>query len=1299
MTAPRADDSESLPLSAERRVDELCRRFEDAWKTGGRPRLEDFAAGSAGAERLALVRELIRLDVSYRRDHGEEPRAEDYLPRFPELDAACLNELLHVEGTAVFEEQGRPSRQPPASTEEQAGAVLAGRYKLLERVGEGGMGSVWVAQQTEPVKRMVAVKLIKAGGDSRAVLARFEAERQALALMDHPNIAKVLDAGTTERGAPFFVMELVKGVPITKFCDTRKLTPKQRLELFVPVCQAIQHAHQKGIIHRDIKPSNVLIALYDDKPVPKVIDFGVAKATVAPLTDATLHTGFGAIVGTPQYMSPEQATLNNLDIDTRSDIYSLGVLLYELLAGSPPFNRKELEKAGMLEILRVIREEEPPKPSTKVSTADALPSLAANRGTEPARLSRLLRGEIDWIVMKALDKERSRRYESANGLAMDIQRYLADEPVSASPPSAAYRLKKFVKRHKGRVMATVLVLLALLGGLAGTTTGLVLAEGKRRDAEDARRAEADRAEGERLAKERAQKATEEEKKATAKAEEAAKAEKAAKEQAEKRLKQIESGIVILTAMFQDLDPRLEEKEGESERVLFGRRLEEAARQLEGDAVGDPVTVARLQSLLGNSLTGLGHYQQAEAVLTKALRTQETLLKADHHDTLQTKNSLALLYNIQEKYPQAEKLLLEALEADAKLPPAERNALTFKHNLAVLYLEMGKFQRSEKLFEEVLEARSEKKGANDPIALVVRGNLAILYRLLGRYQEAEKEGKEVLAGFIAVAGPNHPQSVTAKHSLAMLYKDQGRYTEAEKLLKEALEGGIAKQGSDHPQTLATKQQLGLLYKTTGQYALAENLLRDVLEGLVTKLGRENPRTITAKSDLADLFKDAAKYPQAERLLKEALEGNVAQFGPDHLRTLEVKRRLGGLYRMQRNYAACEALYQEVLTAYRDKLGTEHPLTLQIQEDLAVLYLDQRKLAQAEKLFLEVLKGRTAVLGAEHLDTLVTKHYLGEIYFRQSKYEEAAATLKHVLETRVAKLPALRRDILTTKNDLAGVYSAQAKFAEAEPLLKESLDGTVALLGADHPNALNCQAKLGFLYWKMKKLDRSIPIFEEVVERRKKVQGAAHPDTLHDLVNLGVNYRDAGRMDDAVRCHDEVMMALFKLPGGIPGDLAWVPAEVALTYEMAKQYAKAEPLRRAFLENARKQHGDDDPRTAGVMAQLALNLLAQKKLADAEGVLRKCLAVRAQKEPDEWITFYTKSMLGEALLGQKKYAEAEPLLKDGYGDMKKHREKIPEPVRKQRLTEALQRLVQLYEATDNKDEAAKWRKELEEADKGP
>jgi WD40 repeat protein/serine/threonine protein kinase len=362
------------------------------------------------------------------------------------------------------------SSQPTTAAGPVAGTVLAGRYKLLELIGEGGMGAVWLAEQQEPVRREVAIKVIKPGMDSRQVLARFDAERHALALMDHPNIARVLDGGATAEGRPFFAMELVKGVPITRYCDEKRLSPRERLELFVPVCQAIQHAHQKGVIHRDLKPSNVLVAPYDGRPVPKVIDFGVAKAAGQLLTDKTLFTGFGALIGTPEYMSPEQAELNNQDIDTRSDIYSLGVLLYELLTGSTPLTTKRVKEAALLEVLRVIREDEPPKPSTRLSESTAsLPLISAQRQTVPAKLTKLVRGELDWIVMKALDKDRNRRYETANGLVRDLQRYLADEPVQACPPSVGYRLRKFARRNKGPVLAAAVVLLTFSAGLAGTT--------------------------------------------------------------------------------------------------------------------------------------------------------------------------------------------------------------------------------------------------------------------------------------------------------------------------------------------------------------------------------------------------------------------------------------------------------------------------------------------------------------------------------------------------------------------------------------------------------------------------------------------------------------------------------------------------------------------------------------------------------------------------------------------------------------------------------------------------------------
>jgi len=420
-------------------------------------------------------------------------RALEHWPAF--LDAACggdaqlrarVDQLLQTHqamGSIHAGAAGAPACTTDEPRSEGPGTII-GLYKLIEQIGEGGMGTVYMAQQTEPVKRLVALKLIKPGMDSRQVIARFEAERQALALMDHPNIAHVFDAGTTASGRPYFVMELVKGVPLTKYCDGHRLTPRERLELFIPVCQAIQHAHQKGIIHRDVKPSNVLVALYDDKPVPKVIDFGVAKAAGPQLTEHTLVTGFGTVVGTLEYMSPEQAEVKQLDIDTRSDIYSLGVLLYELLTGTTPLDRKRLREAAMLEMLRMIREEEPPRPSTRlVDSKDSLPSISAQRHMEPAKLTKLVRGELDWIVMKALEKDRNRRYETANGFAQDLVRYLTDEPVQACPPSALYRFRKFARRNRTALAVTAAALFCFI--LVGGGTAWVMLDRAARQAREA----------------------------------------------------------------------------------------------------------------------------------------------------------------------------------------------------------------------------------------------------------------------------------------------------------------------------------------------------------------------------------------------------------------------------------------------------------------------------------------------------------------------------------------------------------------------------------------------------------------------------------------------------------------------------------------------------------------------------------------------------------------------------------------------------------------------------------------------
>ncbi len=541
----------------------------------------------------------------------EKPVAE----RRAWLEAVCGEDRSLRQRLEALLAAREPAEKQPTSPSEPTGSSLTldlaefaleegvgqtlGRYKLLEKIGEGGYGVVYVAEQEEPVRRRVALKIIKLGMDTRQVVARFEAERQALALMDHPGIAKVFDAGATDNGRPFFVMELVKGIPITRYCDEKKFVTRERLDLFILVCHAIQHAHQKGIIHRDIKPSNILVAVQEGKPVPKVIDFGIAKATQQKLTEKTLHTQMQQFIGTPAYMSPEQAELSGLDVDTRSDIYSLGVLLYELLVGKTPFDAQQLLSAGLDEIRRTILEKEPARPSTRLSLMgkEELTTTTQRRGAEASKLISLLRGDLDWIVMKCLEKDRARRYETANGLAADLRRHLNNEPVTARPPSAGYRLQKFVRRHKGPVVAASLVLLALVAGIAGTTFELIRAR-------KARAAEVQRAEGERQAKLDAE---------TRRSE--AEAQKVRAEAAEKTAgEQRKLALETLYTLVTDVEHKLSDKAGLSDlrqsilnTAMDG--LNKVSRSAETAALADRSMGVALQRM-GDVLEGLGKSDEA-----------------------------------------------------------------------------------------------------------------------------------------------------------------------------------------------------------------------------------------------------------------------------------------------------------------------------------------------------------------------------------------------------------------------------------------------------------------------------------------------------------------------------------------------------------------------------------------------------------------------------------------------------------------------------------------------------------------
>ena len=750
--------------------------------------LFELARNTPLAERFAL------LD----RECAGKPELRARLDALLAADAApdhLAHATLEYEQTESFGDASNNTADFPGR-DEHVGAILGGKYKLIEEIGEGGMGSVYMAQQTEPVKRLVAVKVIKAGMDSKAVLARFEAERQALAMMDHPNIARVLDAGTTESGRPYFVMELVKGVPITQYCDERKLTPRQRLELFVPVCNAIQHAHQKGVIHRDIKPNNVLVALYDDKPVPKVIDFGVAKAAGQALTEKTLITGFGAVVGTPEYMSPEQANLNNLDIDTRSDVYSLGVLLYELLTGTTPVDRKSLGKAALLEILRIVREVEAPRPSAKLSTIDTLSSVAANRGTEPGKLSKLMKGELDWVLLKALEKDRTRRYDTANGLARDIQRYLADEIVEASPPSAGYRLKKFVRRHKGQVIAVGLVLFALLAGVVGTTLGILEARRQTRIA----RVEA-----------------EEKEKQRGSAEQSAAQARAAQDR----------GADILDAMTSDAtgDTLSGQKSLTSQQRRFlesvlGYYREYAATR--GNDQRGRQRAADAYVRLSHILIDLGKFDESLVASLEAVRLSRELVVEQPTVENRRRLGLILLTGGNAIFPtdQAKSLTLQeesvtvfgGLVASGEANMEDCEYLEMSRFLsAQCLIELKRSEEAQQLLEELTAKSDKSKTRSGPATSLARQTLASLYVARGQTDAAVLLLRRTIASHLAEeVAPTRKryqdeQVAQTRAKLGKLLATQGLRADAERELRAALEYS-RKAAADQPGRFLTKQML-------------------------------------------------------------------------------------------------------------------------------------------------------------------------------------------------------------------------------------------------------------------------------------------------------------------------------------------------------------------------------------------------------------------------------------------------------------------------------------------------------------
>jgi serine/threonine protein kinase/tetratricopeptide (TPR) repeat protein len=811
-------------------------------------------------------------------------------------------------------------------------------YRILSKLGEGGMGQVWLAEQTAPLRRQVALKLIRVGMYDDSILQRFESERQSLASMNHPSIAKVFDAGTTPDGQPYFAMEYVPGLPITHYCDRKRLKISERLDLFVQTCEGVQHAHHKAIIHRDLKPANILVVEVDGKATPRIIDFGLAKAATPEVQAEGPLTGVGAFVGTPGYMSPEQVNPDLHDIDTRTDVYSLGVVLYELLTGFLPFDTKRGDQR-FADKFRQLREEDPPLPSTKVhADRESSTTKAEERSTDPKQLVSQLRGDLDWITMKALERDRGRRYGTPSELAADISRYMHHEPVSARPASSAYKLRKYVRRHR-------------FGVAVGAAMALLLAGFAVMQALQLRRITRER--------DRANRITD-----------------------------------FTVGMFKVSDPN----EARGNKITAREILDKASNDIEAGLAKDVEVQSDLMTVMAKTYINLGLFTRAHGLAERALENRRRALGPNHPKTLESMTQLGWILDREGHDLEAEKVTRQTLDLQRRvLGPEDALTLETTDNLGIVLEKQGHYAEEEKLERELVAIRSRKLGPEHPQTLRSMLNLGDALHGESRFQDAEKQFRQLLEIERRVWGSGHPSILATMHNLANVIQEQGRYDEAEALYRETLETEQRVLGPEHPDTASTMTTLAntIMYGQ-GRSAEAETLYRTALELAQRTLGPEHSYTTGAEEGLANVVASQGHYAEAEKLHREILDIRMRVLGPDHTDTLLSQYNLGDVLFREGHLSEADKLFRETLASQTRVLGAENPDTLASKAFLARILIKEENPREAEELARQAYDVQLRILGPQHSDTLNSLQYLGNALVNSHRYDEVKKLFAETIE---------------------------------------------------------------------------------------------------------------------------------------------------------------------------------------------------------------------------------------------------------------------------------------------------------------